>query len=155
MHYLRIQDGPISRFDLSKLRVFWPADNPDFAKAVGDHRVFDVGRGDRILYFENLASRRVSGDLKELVKQPNFNEGALLLRKRLSADDEGVFRIDSYPFDATISSDAKRVAFLLGGSAFSYGPLRFRFGVIGQGEAQATHIDWPKLELKPGHQKPN
>lgn len=155
MHYLRIQNGPITRFAIRNLEVLWPIENPDFAKAVGDHRVFDVGQGDRILYFENLASRRVRGDLKALVKQPNVNEGALLLRRRFATDDEGVYRIDSYPFAATVSSSAKQVAFLRGGSAISFGSLRFRFGIIGQGEAEATNIDWPKVELKPGRQTVN
>lgn len=153
MHYLRIGGSPISRFALNNLEALWSEDNPEFAKAVGDHRVFDVGRGDRILYFENLASRRVRGDLKELVKQPNVNESALLFRKRFATSDEGVFRIDGYPFDAALSSDAKRVAFLRGGSETSSAGVKL--GIIGQGEAQATLIDWPTLELRPGRQTVN
>ena len=71
--------------------------------------------------------------------------------KPASADEAG-FDVSS-PFEAALSSDAKRVAFLRGGSVVSSAGVKL--GLIGHGDVQTTNIDWPKLELKPSQQKLN
>lgn len=148
MHFAKTMDAPISWEGLRHLHQLWPENDPEWR--TGDYRVYDVGTANRILYFANLALRRAQGDLSMLAKDPNYRESALLLRDRRDNKDVAEYSMTSTPFDAALSPDAERVAFLLGGSTISYGPLNFRFGLIGQGKSEPSYIDWPKLELKPG-----
>lgn len=81
-----------------------------------------------------------------------FGTGPAMFLRNLTpgSPDEVGFDVPSIPFDAAITSDAKFVAFILGGTA-SYFSGGEKLGLIGQGgTAQPTYIDWPKLDLKPG-----
>jgi Tol biopolymer transport system component len=105
-------------------------------------RVFDVARDGMVLYL----SRRSSAE-------ENTGNWVTLFLGSLrpnSAKDIKAFEIQ-YCFTAALSSDAQRIAFI-NGSPTSYHPTHKGLGTISRGQLwfEATYIDWPKLELKPG-----
>lgn len=169
MNYVRIADKPLGRDDMRGMKLIWPKMNEDRTGLVG-WSSFDVSRDGRLLYYGGFGWRQRAGDPVSVAilpyrpfvqgqKQYDTQEDSdlagasaiLYLRQpRAGARDEVAFRVDK-PFDAALSPDAKRVAFLDGGSPVSSAGVRL--GLIDQGPAQhPISIDWPKLELKPGRQ---
>lgn len=164
VNYGRIQDAPLK-----------PINQHGGLVSMQPYGLLDVSRDDRILYLADLTWKKEANEPIALTIRPGkakrgigattpkdvvgtdaqeryFGRGsALFLRSMKPASlDEAGFDVSS-PFEAALSSDATRVAFLRGGSAVSSAGVKL--GLIGHGDVQTTNIDWPKLELKPGRQR--
>lgn len=160
MHLVRVKDAPLTNMTMGKLQLLWPLD--DGLQNYIARQPFDTSTDGRLLFTGGFRWRQRAKQpvalsvlpLREKYANPDDADialaGALLYLRQPRADaaDELAFKANK-PYDAALSPDLKRVAFL-DGNPQSYHPTHKVLAIVERGDVQPIYIAWPKLELKPG-----